>query len=317
MTRVAALFVALLVSLVRPTSAWAHDFEWGVLALTERDPGVFDVGFTEPVDALGIIDPIRVTWPDGCVNEARVLRCERGLSGALGFTGFGNSPTKIVVTVRRLDGSQVSRIASGASPTVDVGATPARTGNAHWLRLGLEHVLSGADHLAFVVGLFLLAFRPEDRRGSLRRIVFTVSAFTASHSITLALGATGAVRVPRVPVEATIAVSILLVATEILRERPTLTRRFPWLIAFVFGLVHGLGFAGALGDVGLPRDSMALPLVLFNVGVEIGQLAVVAGLLLLRLIRAGAWERRRVAAYALGIASAYWFFDRAWPLVTG
>lgn len=317
MKRFAPPIAVMLACLLRPTNAGAHDFEWGVLALTERDPGVYDVGFTEPVDALGIVDPIRIRWPDGCAVEANVLRCERDLAGAIVFDGFGNSPTKIVVTVRHRDGGQSSYVASGSAPSVDLAEPRAQDGIGHWLRLGLEHVLSGADHLAFVAGLFLVAFRPADRRASLRRIAWTVSAFTVAHSVTLALGATGLLRVPRAPVEASIAVSILLVATEILSEAPSLTRRWPWLVALVFGLVHGLGFAGALGEAGLPRASIALPLFLFNVGVEVGQLAVVTALLLLTVAWTGAWRYRRIAAYSLGIVAAYWFIDRAWPIVVG
>src|SRR5205085_2706449 len=141
--------------------------------------------------------------------------------------------------------------------------------------LGIEHILSGFDHLLYVLGMLILV-------GGWRRIVATMSAFTATHSLTLTAAALGWVHVPQPPVEACIALSILFVAREIVqvqRGRPGITARWPWVVSFTFGLMHGFGFAGALAEVGLPQSSIPIALLFFNVGVEIGQLMFVAAVL--------------------------------------
>ena len=139
--------------------------------------------------------------------------------------------------------------------------------------LGIQHILSGVDHLLFVLGLLFLV-------GSWRRLVATVTAFTLAHSITLAAATLGLVHVPQTPIEAAIALSVMFVAAEILHQasgRPGLTARAPWVVAFIFGLLHGFGFAGALREVGLPQSDIPVALLFFNVGVEVGQLMFIAG----------------------------------------
>jgi hypothetical protein len=173
--------------------------------------------------------------------------------------------------------------------------------------LGVEHILGGTDHLAFVFGLLLLV------RGW-GRLLGTISAFTLAHTLTLGLAVLGIVRVPPAPVEAMIAVSIVLVAVEALRPAdapPTLAHRKPWLVAFLFGLLHGLGFAGALAELGLPADQLPAALLAFNAGVEVGQLAFVATMLvpvvwLRRLPRAV----QAIPAYAIGALAVAWTFER-------
>jgi hypothetical protein len=172
--------------------------------------------------------------------------------------------------------------------------------------LGVQHILSGYDHLLFVIGLlFLVGFQ--------RRLVWTISAFTLAHSLTLASAALGWVTLRSAPVEASIALSIVLVAYEALNKQPTLSRRLPALVAFGFGLVHGLGFAGVLQEIGLPQQHLLAALLAFNLGVEIGQLLVVglAGLLVLAL-RQQPWAARlRVPAlYGIGSVAAYWTWTR-------
>jgi hydrogenase/urease accessory protein HupE len=178
------------------------------------------------------------------------------------------------------------------------------------MKLGTEHVFTGLDHVAFVVGLFLVV-------GPRRRLLATITAFTIAHSLTLALAALHVVDLPRAPVEATIAASVLLVAREALASEPTLTRTKPWLVAFLFGLVHGLGFAGALGELPLPRASFGVALLAFNVGVEIAQLLIVAALVAVaRLSTRIPPEQRargtRATCYVIGALGAWWFFDRAY-----
>ena len=173
--------------------------------------------------------------------------------------------------------------------------------------LGVEHILTGIDHQFFVIGLlFLVGFN--------RRLVWTITAFTVAHSLTLACSAMGWLELRSAPVEATIALSIVLVAGEALHQQQTLARRWPALVAFLFGLVHGLGFAGALREIGLPENHLLAALLTFNIGVEIGQLLIVtAAWLLWRLI--SHWPKvalaRTAVLYGIGTVAAYWSWERA------
>ncbi|MBM4183575.1 MAG: HupE/UreJ family protein [Gemmatimonadetes bacterium] len=231
----------------------------------------------------------------------------------------------VVVVARWGDGSGASvyfRGSQGRVPVAlgDLRAVPgsrARVAGTY-LRLGAEHILLGVDHLLFVLGLLLLV------RG-LAPLVMTVTAFTVAHSITLGASVFGLIPLDRAPIEAAIALSIVMLAREIVvadRGVVHLTHRMPWLVAFVFGLLHGLGFAGALGDIGLPESAIPLALLFFNLGVEAGQLAFV--LLLLALHRfAGGWvatrllRARPVMGYALGALATLWFFQRLPPIWGG
>jgi hydrogenase/urease accessory protein HupE len=181
--------------------------------------------------------------------------------------------------------------------------------------LGVEHILSGIDHLLFVLALMLLV-------KGMGRIIATVTAFTLAHSLTLAGATLGFVQMPGPPIEAVIALSIVFVASEIIHSRrgsPGLTERYPWVVAFTFGLLHGFGFAGALAEIGLPQASIPMALLFFNVGVEAGQLLFIASLLaILALARqitrrinvpqpAWAWA---VPPYAIGGVAAFWVIQR-------
>jgi hydrogenase/urease accessory protein HupE len=172
--------------------------------------------------------------------------------------------------------------------------------------LGIEHILSGVDHLLFVLSLlFLVGFR--------RQLLATVTSFTVAHSLTLAASALGALTLRPPPVEAAIALSIVLVSAEALSNKDTLTRRWPAIVAFIFGLVHGLGFAGALKDIGLPEQHVNIALLSFNLGVEAGQLLVIglAGLIFFATRRL-TWtaQARRVMLYAIGSVSVFWTLSR-------
>ena len=181
--------------------------------------------------------------------------------------------------------------------------------------LGIEHILSGFDHLLFVLALVLLV------QGT-RRLLVTITAFTAAHSLTLAGATLGWVHVPGPPVEASIALSIVFVASEIVHTRQgrySVTQHYPWVVAFTFGLLHGFGFAGALAEVGLPQSSIPIALLFFNVGVEIGQLMFVGAVLAVIAVgwRAGqrlrlsqpAWLWR-IAPYAIGALASFWLVER-------
>jgi hydrogenase/urease accessory protein HupE len=294
--------------------ARAHDFDPGVLVLVESGPGRFDIVWTQPVDAAGSRADVRAIYPGDCTASGPVLECASGrLAGAISFEGMHGSRMQAIVIVQFADGRTFEQLVSGNAPKVEIAPEPSRDART-WLELGVEHIVLGFDHLAFVAGLLLIV-------GMNRKLIATITAFTVAHSITLALAATGVVDLPRRSVEAVIAMSIVLVAREALSDRPTLARRKPWLVAGLFGLVHGLGFAGALAEVGLPRGSTAFALLFFNLGVEIGQLAAVAVAAVLAAVAGMRVREHRLArpavCYAVGGVGAFWWVDRMVGIVTG
>ena len=214
--------------------------------------------------------------------------------------------------MRLLDGASLDHLLRSEAPRVILSSeSGAGAAVPTYLRLGIEHLLFGFDHILFVVGLLFFVRRPL-------QLVQVVTAFTAAHSVTLALSTLGVVTVSQRPVEAVIALSILFLAVELVRGahgRPSAMARSPWAIAFGFGLLHGFGFAGALAEIGLPESARAMALLLFNVGVEIGQLAIVGVLLtLLQVVRIWCIPVPALAArlplYLMGTVSAYWFVER-------
>ena len=263
----------------------------------------------------------RALFSSGAFVERRTVRHAGGLAGkSIAVEGLSATFTDVLVRIEDLAGITQTERLTPTTASFTVKATPG-TGEVAvaYLRLGIEHILGGVDHLLFVLALIILV-------GGWRRVVITVTAFTIAHSITLAAATLGFVNVPARPVEAMIALSIVLVAAEIVnarRGRPSLTARWPWLVAFAFGLLHGFGFAGALSEVGLPQHAVPLALLFFNLGVEIGQLAFVALVMVLAwgLPRAmdglalpgRDWMRAHAAvaaAYLVGALAAYWLIDR-------
>jgi hydrogenase/urease accessory protein HupE len=253
-----------------------------------------------------------VHWPAACQADESALHCgQAGLQGTLEVVGLGKSFSSAIVRVHWLDGQSRVYALTSVQPEVRLfGSAEDQRGMAELARayvvLGVEHILTGYDHLAFVLALlFLVGFN--------RKLLITITAFTAAHSLTLALSALGLFTLRPPPVEATIALSIMLVAGEALHKRMTLSKRWPALVAFLFGLVHGLGFAGALKEIGLPQEHLVVALLTFNVGVELGQLFVVAisfGIwrALSRLPQFGA--ARTPALYAIGSVATYWSITR-------
>ncbi len=260
-----------------------------------------------------MLDDMRTTYVGGSWTEQQDVEFPGGLAGAtIRIDGSAVGVTDVIARVEWLDGaSQVERLPL-ERPRFTV-AEPAGQGEIAWsyLVLGVEHILGGLDHLLFVLALLLLV------RGA-RRIVMTVTAFTLAHSLTLVAATLGWVHVPGAPVEAIIALSIVFVAAEVvhgLQGKPGLTARSPWVVAFSFGLLHGLGFAGALAEVGLPGQAIPVALLMFNVGVELGQLLFVAAVLLVGAagryavsLRPGTVER--VVAYGIGSIAAFWTIER-------
>jgi hydrogenase/urease accessory protein HupE len=220
--------------------------------------------------------------------------------------------TDALVRVQFADGTQWTERLTPAEPAAVVPLRESAFAVARvYLVLGVEHILLGIDHLLFVLALLLVT------RGTCM-LVKTVTAFTVAHSITLGLATLGLVRVPTAPVEAVIALSIVFVAAEIVRSRsgrPGITARMPWLVAFMFGLLHGFGFAGALGEVGLPEAEIPVALLTFNLGVEAGQVLFIALVLgsvaALRAIQVHvpAWGQRAVP-YAIGSLATFWVIQR-------
>lgn len=292
--------------------AAAHDLRPGVVSLAERADGDHALRFVPPIDSRGEALEVTLVVPEGCVRERDLLRCERGLGGELGVLGMQGGAMKTIVVLERLDGAHHEWILTADRPRIALDAAPPRAA-LPWIRIGVEHILGGPDHLAFVLGLLLVLQVAFDRR-----LLFTITAFTIAHSLTLALSALRIVDVPIAPVEACIAASVLLVAREATHTRSTVVRRWPWLAAAGFGLLHGLGFAAALGEIGLPRGALAWSLAWFNVGVELGQLAVVGGVLaIVTLWRRLVGERwivgahvHRAVCYLLGALAAWWLLDR-------
>jgi hydrogenase/urease accessory protein HupE len=311
----ALALIALLLALAAPASR-AHEISMAELQLRETDSGSFLWNWT--AGNIGGIGELRPVWPAGCSDRAGVLRCgEDGLRGALAVDGVGRSFSAVLVKIYWRDGQSRVYTLTKAQPEAQLyGAANDPRGMVEIARaytgLGIEHILGGIDHLLFVLALlFLVGFN--------RKLVWTITAFTVAHSVTLVLSVLGWITLRSPPVEATIALSIMLVAGEALHKEATAARRWPALVAFLFGLVHGLGFAGALEQIGLPERHMAVALLTFNVGVEIGQLATVgAAYLLYRISRPlPALARARTPAlYAIGAVAAYWSIGRIVAIVT-
>ena len=250
---------------------------------------------------------------DALVQHSELV-CPDGLrSGEVAVDGLATTITDVVLHIAFADGTRTATVLTPEHPSLTLGAR-GEGAAAGYLRLGVTHLLFGIDHILFVLALLFFLHR-------LVPLAKAVTAFTAAHSVTLGLSALDVVRLPQAPVEAVIALSIVFLAVERLRGRPdTITARHTWVVAFAFGLLHGFGFAGALADIGLPKENLLLALLLFNLGVEVGQLAVVfAGL-------AVAWTVGRLGLrpprwlvlaplWASGSVAAYWFVSRTATMV--
>ncbi|HET9233566.1 MAG TPA: HupE/UreJ family protein [Candidatus Eisenbacteria bacterium] len=328
------LLIALLLLPTCPT--FAHEVRPAYLELRETSPGTYDALWKVP--ARGDLRlALRLVWPEGVrhakppsaildggayLERSRIVQ-EGGLEGeSIRVAGLESTITDVLVRVERRDGStQVTRLTPDR-PFFTVESSPGRLEVARtYLVLGAEHIWLGIDHLLFVLSLLLLV------RGW-GRLVKTVTAFTVAHSITLTAATLGLVQIPGSPVEAVIALSIVLVAVEIVREKrgqPGTASRWPWMVSFAFGLLHGFGFAGALHEIGLPQTAISIALGFFNVGVELGQLVFITAVLLLS--RGVGHVAERVAkttwrpgwkiagAYGIGSIAAFWFVERTLALL--
>lgn len=302
------LFKMLLAGLVLLTgSVGAHEMSMAEMQLREVHRGEFFWQWTasEKRAPAEVLQPV---WPEGCQVEGNVLHCgAAGLSGRLAMEGVGKAYSAVMVKVFWLDGQSRVYTLTAGQPTVQLyGSADDKRGLSEiawaYTLLGVEHILAGIDHLLFVIAMLMLV-------GFRRRLIWTISAFTVAHSLTLASSALGLLVLRPPPVEAVIALSIVLVAAEALHQRQTIARRWPALVAFLFGLVHGLGFAGALKEIGLPDQHLWVALLTFNIGVEIGQLLTIALAWLLWRLSAKwalAPKARTVMLYMIGSLAAYW-----------
>ena len=299
-------------------AASAHEMSMAEMEMRQISAGEFLWQWTAS-GAKPAAQELTPVWPEGCASEpeGNLLRCgEKGLTGTMKVEGVGKRYSAAIVRVYWLDGqTRVYTMTSGRPTARLYGSADDRRGMGEiasaYTVLGVEHILSGYDHLMFVFALlFLVGFN--------RRLVWTITAFTAAHSVTLALAALGLLTLRSPPVEATIALSIVLVAGEALHKEATIARRWPALVAFLFGLVHGLGFAGALRDIGLPQNHLPVALLTFNVGVELGQLLVV-GVAYAVWRTLARWPKfavaRAPALYVIGSVAAYWSIGRIVSIV--
>lgn len=314
------------------TVAQAHESRPAYLELTETGPGQYTVLWRTPVLG-GQRLPLAISMPEGVrdIREAVVQQLAdsqvehrwidagpQGLAGKrIEIKGLQFTITDVLARVQLQDGRSWTTIARPSEPWVEVTAALSSSQVAiEYVIQGIRHILFGPDHLLFVFGLLLIV-------GSGWALVKTITAFTVAHSITLAAATLGYVSVPAPPVEAMIALSILFLGPEIIRKwrgETSFTLRNPWVVAFAFGLLHGLGFASMLNSTGLPPADLPLALLFFNVGVEIGQLAFVLVIVLLARLIARLninWPiwAKLAPGYAVGIIGAFWTFQRAGILV--
>lgn len=325
------LLLAIVAFVLLATQACAHEVRPAYLELREADDGTWTVLFKVPARGPNKRLSLRVRFPEDCERSGLMDRTFTGLAfvdrfgirRAGGLTGVvitieGLSTTLTDVLVRvqaREGGVQVLRL-TPSEPSFVVAEAPGWGQVAiTYLTLGIEHILLGIDHLLFVLALLLLI-----GRGGWRMLLGTITAFTVAHSLTLVAATLGLFHVQQAPVEAIIALSIVFVAAEILRPQgsPSLARRRPWVIAFLFGLLHGFGFAGALTEIGLPDNAVPLALLFFNLGVEVGQLIFVAAALglmagALRMSALPVARIRVAAVYGIGAFASLWLIERVAP----
>lgn len=305
--------------------ASAHEVRPGLLQIEQTDENTFHVLWKIPATGMAV-PKIYLLLPENWVLKNQTaallsssLRQEYDFEvegpihgGKIAFEGLENTIMDVLVTIRMTDGVQFSGLVKPEKSQYIIPHMPSVWNiSKTYLVLGFEHILLGIDHLLFVLALVLITFGKW-------RIVKTITAFTIAHSITLSLAALGFVHVPSAPVEAVIALSIVFLAVELVnysKGKIGLTARYPWVVAFIFGLLHGFGFAGALTEVGLPQVDIPFALAFFNIGVELGQLAFVVVLLGIIYL----WNRlkikertwiRVVPAYGIGCISAMWCVER-------
>jgi len=319
--------------LVTAAPACAHEMRPGFLELKETGPETWSFLWKRPTGgeveiqiAPVLPEGCRLATPDrqllspGAVIVRGTLTCSGGLAGkTIAIAGLEATVTDVLVRLHHADGRLESHLLRPASPSVRLGGVTTRLERSlSYLQLGVQHILLGVDHLLFVLGLLLIV-------SGRWMLVKTITSFTVAHSITLAIATLGYASAPLPPLNAAIALSILFLGPEIVRVwrgETSFTIRHPWVVAFAFGLLHGFGFASGLTAMGLPKAEIPLALLLFNVGVEIGQIAFVLLVVLLERafrtleIRWPRWAEA-LPGYAVGSLGAYWTIQRTAMLLGG
>jgi len=327
------LLLAAGLPLLQAAPARAHEVRPGFLELRETGPETYSLLWKKPTGgeveiqiAPVIPEDCRLATPDrqqlspGAMIVRGTLTCPGGLAGkTIAIAGLEATLTDVLVRLHHADGRLESHLLRPATPSVTLGGVTSTWERAlSYLQLGVQHILLGVDHLLFVLGLLLVV---EGRWTLLK----TITSFTLAHSITLAIATLGYASAPLPALNAAIALSILFLGPEIVRVwrgETSLTIRHPWMVAFAFGLLHGFGFASGLTAMGLPRAEIPLALLLFNMGVEIGQVAFVLLIVLLersfRVLEVR-WPRlvEQLPGYAVGTLGAYWTIQRTLVLLGG
>lgn len=323
-----AWLTALFLCALAPMAS-GHALDPGYLELREQSAGLWRVTWRAP-DVAGRPMPISPRLPETCAESAPpdpafdgrawsslwLTRCDGGLAGmTVVIDGLERTRTDTLLRFAPLDSPAVTLRLTAASAFVTLPADPGLWQVfTSYTGLGFLHILEGVDHLLFVLALLLLI-------RDWRKLLIAVTAFTVAHSLTLAASTLDLIRLPAPPVEATIALSIVFLAWELSKppaDRDPLSTRFPWLISFGFGLIHGMGFAGALREIGLPEGDIPLALLAFNIGVELGQLAFIAAALvaigtLRRIVPLPEDLQRKgvqATSYGIGTLAAFWVFER-------
>ena len=322
---IGALF--LLIGLIQTVGAAAHEIRPALLDIIEEKPGWFNVTWKVPVLGERVLSlrpilpsslvpvgpPAKHSLPGAEIEYSTFKISEGSLVGeTILIEGLSALQIDVLLQIAFADGRTHSAILRPKSPSfvIPVEESSWEVASSYWM-MGTTHILSGIDHLLFVLALMLIV--------SGNWMLFkTITAFTVAHSLSLGLAALGFVHVPPGPTEAVIALSILFLAVEVVHSRQgkiSLTERAPWIVAFIFGLFHGLGFAGALTQIGLPEHAIPLALFMFNVGVESGQILFVSGVLVVaaalrRIPFAWPAESWRLVPYAIGSAAAFWTIER-------
>jgi len=305
--------------------SWSHEIRPAFLQIIQTSETTYEVFWKVPSmgDAVPKIHPVfspfftieelkRPNKIPGSVIYSYKIYSEETLQGkVLTIDGLNKTLIDALVTVTYLNGEKVTMM---LQPDKDSSVIPGETSTYDviktYTKLGIEHILLGIDHLLFVLALIIIT------RGKWK-ILKTITAFTLAHSITLSLAALGYVNFPTPPVEAVIALSIVFLAVEIIKNlngKQTLTSKKPWLVAFTFGLLHGFGFAGALTNIGLPQQDIPFALAFFNVGVEIGQIAFV--IVVLAIIKLLSFKKdwsiftKKIPAYVIGSLASFWMIER-------
>jgi len=321
------LFFATLSCLLLAPDTEAHRLQPAYLEINEQSAGKFNILWKRPLignmpmtispqlpaSCKNLTEPATQSLTSGAVERWLVDCGKDGITNnTIEIAGLSATQTDTLLRIQLIDGSMHTTVLRPDSPSFLVPEKALKSKVAgSYLILGIEHILGGLDHLLFVLGLLLIV-------RSTMLLIKTITSFTLAHSVTLAMAALGFVYVPQAPVEAVIALSIIFLATELVKQhrgQTGLTTKAPWLVALCFGLLHGFGFAGALTEVGLPQTDIPLALLFFNVGVEVGQLMFVAGVLcviwMIKKVefRWPIWAEQ-APAYAIGSMAAFWFIQR-------